>query len=215
MAVGFGIEIAFAPLGVALEDDDMGYIVSFDSQGGTFLPARGVITGAAIGALPTPPTRTGYTFTGWFTTALTGGVAITAETIPEAAMTAFARWALSTLPVGECAMTADESVADYVAEGSTKTVEISFTDEAGVAMIPDAVTWSLYNGPGSIVNAREDVSITPAATVRIVLSGLDHVVTMEHEARNLVVKATYTSSDGASLPLVAGFSYSVTDVTGI
>jgi hypothetical protein len=215
MAVGFGIDISIYPPVVSLEDDDMGYIVSFDSHGGTFIPAIGVVTGAAIGTLPTAPTRAGFSFSGWFTQPAGEGTAITAETVPSASMTAHAFWTATTIPIGECYMTVDDDAASPVPKGSTKTVEVSFFDGAGVSMTPDTVTWSLYTGPGALVGTREDVYATPAATVRIVLSGADHLVSMAQETRRLVIKATYTSTDGAGLPLVAEFGYPVTDITGM
>jgi len=188
--------------------------VTFDSQGGSAAQAQDVTIGSVIGTIPVPY-RAGYVFLGWFTRAAGAGTLVLATTIPTADMTVYASWIAATAPVGACYMTADEGAIDSVAEGSTKTVEVSFFDEAGTAMIPDAVTWSLYNGPEALVNARADVAVTPAATVRIVLSGLDHQVTMAQETRRLVVQATYTSTDGASLPLVAEFEYPVTDVAGI
>jgi uncharacterized repeat protein (TIGR02543 family) len=188
--------------------------VTFDSQGGSAAPYEDIGVGAAIATIPVP-SRTGYNFLGWFTQALGAGTRVLATTIPTADMTVYASWIAATAPVGECYMTADDNAADPVAEGSTKTVEVSFFDETDVAMVPDTVTWSLYNGPGVLVHAHEDVPATPGATVRIVLSGLDHEVTMAQETRRLIVKATYTSTDGAGLPLVAELGYPVTDVAGI
>ncbi|HHX00025.1 MAG TPA: hypothetical protein GX740_01800, partial [Acholeplasmataceae bacterium] len=42
------------------------YTVTFESNGGTEVPATGVNHGDTV-TRPTPPTREGYTFTGWFT----------------------------------------------------------------------------------------------------------------------------------------------------
>jgi uncharacterized repeat protein (TIGR02543 family) len=67
------------------------YTVTFDSQGGTAVTA---ITGIASGAtvtLPTAPTKTGYTFNGWFTAA-TGGTAFAASTAVTANVPVYAQW---------------------------------------------------------------------------------------------------------------------------
>ena len=66
--------------------------VTFNSNGGSAVnPAtRTVVQGRTIGTLPTP-TRTNYTFDGWFTTA-TGGNRVTANTVVQNNMTVFARW---------------------------------------------------------------------------------------------------------------------------
>ena len=68
------------------------YTITLDVNGGTALdPASFIIEiGEALGELPTP-TRTGYTFKGWFT-AKTGGNAVTKDTIPTADMTVYAQW---------------------------------------------------------------------------------------------------------------------------
>lgn len=65
--------------------------VSFNANGGT--PAtqtRNVTIGAAVGALPIP-TRTGYTFDGWFTEQ-TGGDKVTAAQTASTAVTYYAHW---------------------------------------------------------------------------------------------------------------------------
>ena len=65
--------------------------VSFDTNGGGTAPEDvQVESGEAVGALPVP-TRTDYTFLGWFT-ASDGGVAVTAETLITADVTLYAHW---------------------------------------------------------------------------------------------------------------------------
>jgi uncharacterized repeat protein (TIGR02543 family) len=68
--------------------------LTFNGNGGT--PATTEITrqiGTAIGTLPTPPTRMGFEFAGWFSvpTAL-GGSQITANTIADGNVNFWARW---------------------------------------------------------------------------------------------------------------------------
>jgi uncharacterized repeat protein (TIGR02543 family) len=69
------------------------YTVTFDANGGTVSPASGITgEGWAIADLPTP-TRTGYTFSGWFTTSLAaGGTGITTGTVFNANAVIYARW---------------------------------------------------------------------------------------------------------------------------
>lgn len=67
------------------------YTVVFDPQGGTVSTASKQVTaGSAIGSLPTP-TRTYYTWDGWYT-AKTGGVKITTGYVPTANITVYAHW---------------------------------------------------------------------------------------------------------------------------
>nr|AGS53726.1 hypothetical protein [uncultured bacterium contig00068] len=72
------------------------YIVTFNNNGGTgtypsaktvFYPATTVET------LPTPPTRTGYLFTGWNTQADGNGIAFAATTTVTGNITVYAQWA--------------------------------------------------------------------------------------------------------------------------
>ncbi|MBQ7189426.1 MAG: leucine-rich repeat protein, partial [Kiritimatiellae bacterium] len=67
------------------------YTVTFNANGGSVSPTtRTVNSGAAVGTLPTP-TRTNYTFRGWFTAA-SGGTQVTASTVVSANVTYYARW---------------------------------------------------------------------------------------------------------------------------
>ena len=50
---------------VAVDLRDPGFTVSFDSKGGSDVPARTQMYGEAL-ALPEEPTREGYSFTGWY-----------------------------------------------------------------------------------------------------------------------------------------------------
>lgn len=88
-------------------------------------------------------------------------------------------------------------------ENSTFPVRLTFTDEDGAALVPSAVTWTLTDLAGLVINSREDVAATPGATVTIVLSGADlEVGSAVQVERMLTVEATYSSSLGAGLPLV-------------
>ena len=67
------------------------YTVTFDPNGGTCSAASVKVTeGSAIGTLPTP-TRSGYTFEGWYT-AKSGGTKLTTAWKPTAAATVYAHW---------------------------------------------------------------------------------------------------------------------------
>ena len=65
--------------------------VSFNANGGSIgEPSRSVAKGNAVGTLPTP-SRTGYTFVGWFTAA-EGSEQISAETKVMSGVTYYAHW---------------------------------------------------------------------------------------------------------------------------
>ena len=70
------------------------YTVTLNPNGGTCSKSSITVTyGQAYGTLPTP-TRTGYTFKGWWTTKETGGKQVTASTVCYASgnYTLYARW---------------------------------------------------------------------------------------------------------------------------
>jgi len=68
------------------------FTVTYDSQGGTTVTAGSFATGAPL-SLPAGPTRTGYTFAGWFAAA-TGGTALSTGYSPSnaSAFTLYAQW---------------------------------------------------------------------------------------------------------------------------
>ncbi len=70
-------------------------LVTFDKNGGDTKAspaAKEVISGGSAGALPTAPTRSGYTFDGWNTQADGGGTAFTAATPVTGPITVYAQW---------------------------------------------------------------------------------------------------------------------------
>ena len=67
------------------------YTVTFNANGGSVSPTtRSVASGAAVGTLPTP-TRSGYTFAGWWTAA-SGGSQVSASTKVYGNKTYYAHW---------------------------------------------------------------------------------------------------------------------------
>lgn len=51
---------------LAIDLQNPGFTITFDSKGGTDVPAQNQMYGQAL-ELPEPPTREGYQFTGWYT----------------------------------------------------------------------------------------------------------------------------------------------------
>ncbi len=69
--------------------------VNFDANGGSVSAAtRWLVPGDAVGTLPTPSIRNGYTFAGWYT-AKSGGTKISASTTVSANTTYYAQWAVN------------------------------------------------------------------------------------------------------------------------
>lgn len=77
------------------DDDDptpptVQYTITFNSQGGSYVPSKTVNSGESIGTLPTP-IRSGYTFTGWYTDP-NGGSQVYSTTKVTGNATYHARW---------------------------------------------------------------------------------------------------------------------------
>lgn len=85
-------------------------------------------------------------------------------------------------------------------ENGTYLVTASFTDEAGENVVPQSIIWTLKDSTGAVVNSREDISVTPAETITILLSGADlYVGTRKYMRLTLTLTMTYNSSYGMGL----------------
>lgn len=105
-------------------------------------------------------------------------------------------------------------------ERSTYGIEVTFLDEDGdlVTPVASSVTWTLTDGLGTVVNSRENVAITSASTITIVLSGADLAVDSslyQGRDRKLIIKASYNSDLGSGLPLRDEVSFRIQDFPGL
>ena len=101
-------------------------------------------------------------------------------------------------------------------EKSTYVVTLTFTDAEASAVSPSTVTWSLSDSAGTAINSRTNVVATPGASVVIVLSGADlALLTGETPPvrRLLTVQATYSSTEGAGLPLKEEYAFVLRGLT--
>ena len=104
-------------------------------------------------------------------------------------------------------------------EESTYIIRARFFDENNVAVVPNALTWTLSTSTGAIINSREAVSITPDSVVNIVLSG-DDLAILSGETdvfvwRYLIVEGTYDSAYGDDMPIRSQCKFSVTNLRAI
>lgn len=110
-----------------------------------------------------------------------------------------------------------QSISSSVAqEQSTFVVNLAFTDEDDAAVTPSAIVYSLVDRSGNVINSLEDVSVSPASSVDIVLSGDDLQITTAEQtagytkvARYLIVEAVYDSDAGSNLTLKEEISFMV------
>jgi len=102
------------------------YTVTFDANGGNAIdPATGTTgAGGKLASLPTP-TRTGYTFDGWFT-GETDGDEVTTSTAFRRNTTIYAQWTINTYTVtfvDQDGMELDEQTVDYGSAATAPTTD--------------------------------------------------------------------------------------------
>ena len=102
-------------------------------------------------------------------------------------------------------------------EEGTYIVEAAFTNSDGDAVTPETVTWTLTDLEGTVINSREDESITPASTVSIVLSGDDLALDVGVSYwREVTVEATYNSAEyGNNLPLKGVARFEIENLSAV
>ncbi|MCX4365008.1 MAG: InlB B-repeat-containing protein [Bacilli bacterium] len=127
------------------------YTVTFNANGGTVdTSSIELIKNTTIGTLPTP-TRTGYTFNGWFTEQ-TGGEQISSNTKVTDNKTIYARWTVKTYNVltnldGRCSNERPENADESTTIKYGETIEFRRTGYAfGEPMYTYGVTVSCTNG---------------------------------------------------------------------
>lgn len=101
-------------------------------------------------------------------------------------------------------------LTESATEQSTYIIQVSFKDEAGVAVVPKSAVWTLSDKDSVVINLRDQVVVTPlAATVPIVLTGDDLVLATDAN-RFVLVEAVYDSATyGNDLQLREEFSFKI------
>ena len=119
--------------------------VTYNSQGGSAVPAATTSPGGSISAAPASPTRSGYTFTGWFTNP-TGGSPIAFPYLhnQSSSFTLYARWAS---PSGPASITRNIS---YATNGGI-TLQLDAYRPAGAGPFPSII---LVHGGGFVSGSR-------------------------------------------------------------
>ena len=103
-------------------------------------------------------------------------------------------------------------------ECSTYVITVAFTDDATPAnpITPTTFHWKLIDSAGTVINSRTDVTVTPAASVNIVLSGNDLDLTgTGDEVRYVTVWGLYDSTYGLGLPYTDEVRFVVTNLKGL
>ncbi len=171
--------------------------VTFDSNGGSSVSSKYVTEGGTV-AEPTDPTRTGYTFGGWYSnSALTVTWNFGSNTVGSA-ITLYAKWTAHTYTV------------QYNANnGSGTMASVSHTYDVEKALTDNVFTRTGYRFAGWATSASGSVIYADEATVKNLTSTDGATVTLyaKWSANTYTVK--YNSNNGSGSMSSVGHTYDV------
>lgn len=102
---------------------------------------------------------------------------------------------------------------------STYRVKAVFKDVNSNAVVPNSIKWSLTDHRGRIINNHNGTTVLAAnlaSTYYFVLSSSDLAMRSEEDTRRvLTVEATYTSTEGTSMPLKDEARFEVVDLVAV
>lgn len=110
------------------------------------------------------------------------------------------------------------TLTTHADEESTYKITVSFTDAAGSAVTPNIITYTLTDINGTVINSKSNVSVSPASSIDIVLSGDDLALQSGETViaeRVLTIVADYDSDEGSGLPLNEEAHFYIDDLTNI
>lgn len=102
-------------------------------------------------------------------------------------------------------------------EKGTFPIVAAFKDEDGDPVTPNSgLTWTLTDQYGAVINDREDVAITPATSVTVVLQGDDLALPdPNRNIRVLTIEGDYDSSLGSELPLKDQVQFEIENLVAV
>lgn len=93
----------------------------------------------------------------------------------------------------------------YAKEKSVFVITVELLDSDEEPITPNEVSWTLTDIEGNVMNDRSSVTVTPASSFNIVLSGDDLLCDVDQKGlttRTVTVKAVYDDTEeGNDLPL--------------
>lgn len=142
------------------------YTVKFDSDGGTTVAdVTGIAPNTTI-TLPTAPTKSGYTFSGWFTGRNGSGTAFTAATVVTSNMTVYAKWLRNTSSNNDDRNDRDNGNSNTVTQPTTPSTTPTPSTSPGAAAKIEVTPSLNANGVAqATISAKEmDALIQQAVT---------------------------------------------------
>ena len=182
------------------------YTVSFNANGGTVSPtSKSVTFDQAYGTLPTP-TRTGYTFAGWWTAA-SNGTQITTSTKMQTASnhTLYAHWTANqyTVTANANGGTIPTTSGWTIASGSkTATKSVTYDSTYGTLPTPTRTGytfagWWTAASNGTQITSSTKVAITAAQTLYAHWTANQYTVTANANGGTIPTTSGWTIASGS------------------
>ena len=172
------------------------YTLTFNANGGTVLEgSRRVTYGAAYGTLPTP-SRSGYTFYGWFTAASGGSQVSSGTKMGASNVTIYAQWKANNMSLMDGAWTCSNNCLPGQSTYGISTSALT------------AQTWGNYNASW-YVNFAKNVDLTNYNRIQMNVSATlyNHGSVHIYVDNTLIYSAQYNNVSGAAVSYdVSGWS---------
>jgi uncharacterized repeat protein (TIGR02543 family) len=211
-ANGTGTTYTVSQAGVTLTADTTLYakwtaasnVVTYNSQLGTAVSNGSFVTGSTL-TLPAAPSRTGYTFAGWFA-ATTGGTALVTGYSPTetSAITLYAQWTGNSYTVtynlNSATSGAVPSAQSYTSGGSTLTISTNSgtLERAGYSFVGWATA---ANGTGTTyTGGQTGVTVTADTTLYAQWTAGSNVVTYDSQGGSAVSNGSFVTGSTLTLP---------------
>lgn len=105
--------------------------------------------------------------------------------------------------------------SEKVSEESSAVFTAAFADDNGAAVVPNSgLNWTLTDASGNVINSRNGVTLTPASSVTIKLSGDDLAIGANGTERHLLIQGTYASG-GDTLAIKDAAIFFIDDLVGV
>ncbi|MGE4214157.1 MAG: InlB B-repeat-containing protein [Anaerotignaceae bacterium] len=196
------------------------YTVTFNENGGTTAanPTEKTVLEGETVSLPTPPTRSGYTFGGWNTLADGTGVDFTVSTVVNGNMTVYAKWIRrssggsseggSSSSANSSANTAmiRESQPNQPVTAVSSIIATVGTNGTASAPIPDkAVTDAIEKAQAEAAKGNAGNGISVALNVTMPTGTTALTATLSPNALNNLLSAGVTNLEINSSPVIINF----------
>jgi hypothetical protein len=103
----------------------------------------------------------------------------------------------------------------FAKEEASVFVTAVFKDSAKVLVVPTSIEWTLKDEEGTVINSREDISVTPASSVTILLKGDDLPCDGALERLFIYFNVEYTDDVTPNVPIKEKSLIIVSDSDGI